>query len=309
MSQTTATGEAVTEDSITESNTDTAAALAAGVMLGQFKKNPDEQSPLSAVVLVPAGAQVEGIDRPERPFRRKGIVKLNDVDSFIEYFKRYHVDDHTNVYGNLNPANFTALFNDNKVRSASADLTSADANWRDFGCSYAPKHSKEFTTWDLSNKKKFDGNEEFAVWLEDNLVDVIEPSNGQLLELALNFKVNTNATFANPIRLQDGNTEFNFTNHVDGSSQINGQGKVKIPEYIKIFIPVFDGRNEPCYEFHGRNEPCYEFQARFRYRLSGAKLNIWYELIRPHKVVEEAFNDLVDKIEEETAQTILYGTP
>lgn len=280
---------------ITDAETNTSAALAAGVLLGDFKKNPDENSEVAAVVLVPAGAAAKEISRPVLPFRRKGIVKLDDVTSFLEYFKRYSSPATTNIYGKLEPANFTALFNDNPLNGFDAPV----ADWRDFGCSFTPKFSKEYTTWNGKNKYKFDGNDDFAVWLEDNLADVIEPTNGQLMELALNFKVNSNASFANPVRLQDGNTEFNFTNTVEGSSQISGQGKVKIPEKIRIRIPVFEGRSSSNWDF----------EARFRFRLNGPKLSIWYELIRPHKVVEAAFNDMVDKIEETTKQTILYGSP
>ena len=281
---------------ITDANTDTSAAVAAGLLLGDFKKNPDEQSPIAAVVLVPQGAEAQKVDRPALPFRRKGIVKLNDTASFIDYFKRYTNPATTNIYGSLEPLNFTALFNDTPLNEDNKNPPYA--NWRDFGCSYTPKHSKEFSIWREKNKQRFDSNEDFATWLEDNLPDVIEPSNGSLLELALNFKVNSNASFSNAVRLPDGNSQLNFSNTVEGSSQV-GNGQVKIPELIKIQIPVFEGRNVPVYNF----------EARFRYRLTGSKLSIWYELIRPHKVVELAFSDMVAAIEKDTEQTILYGTP
>lgn len=283
-------------EELSEATTDTAAAVLAGTLLGEFKKNPDEESPTAGFIMVPPGADATKVDRPALPFRRKGIVKLDDVNSFVDYFKRYENAPTTNIYGSLDPANFTAIFNDTLRNND--EVSTGAANWRDFGCSYTPKYSKEFNTWNSKNNNKFVGNEDFALWLEDNLVDVIEPSNGRLMDLALNFKVNSNASFSNPIRLQDGNTEFNFTNTVEGSSQITGQGKVSIPEKIKILIPVFDGRDAPHYEF----------EARFRYRLGGTTLSIWYELIRPHKVVEEAFTDMVELIEKETAQTILYGS-
>lgn len=284
-------------DHINEAGNNTASAIMAGTLLGDFKQNPDANSDIAAVVLVPAGMEVKEIERPAYPFRLQGFAKLDDVSSFIEYFKKYARPGFTNIYGRADPAAFTAIFNDHIAAKDADDCN--PANWRDFGCIYTPKFSKEFSTWNGKNGHKFDGNEDFAVWLEDNLADVIEPSNGSLLELALNFKVNSNASFSNPIRLQNGNTEFNFTNAVEGSSQISGKGKVLIPEIIKIMIPVFQGRNAPNYEF----------QARFRYRLNGARLNIWYELIRPHKVLETAFNDMVDAIEDGTEQTILYGSP
>jgi hypothetical protein len=37
-------------------------------------------------------------------------------------------------------------------------------------------------------------------------------------------------------------------------------------------------------------------QARLRYRISGGGLVLWYELVRPHKIVEYAFNKVREQV-------------
>lgn len=43
--------------------------------------------------------------------------------------------------------------------------------------------------------------------------------------------------------------------------------------------------------------------------MDGGKLAIWYELIRPHKVIEAAFRDTLETVINGTGITPLLGTP
>ena len=49
--------------------------------------------------------------------------------------------------------------------------------------------------------------------------------------------------------------------------------------------------------------------VRFRYRIDGGNLVMWLELVRPHKVVEQAVKDLREKIAAATELQILNGAP
>lgn len=239
-------------------------------------------------VVIPTDHKIEYLERPATPQRMKGIVNLLDANSFVQFFQANKGTSNA-IYAAMEPAHFVAILNEHNKEGA---------DWRDFGCEYAPAFSKEWMAWAAMNKKPFDGNEAFAVWLEDNLTDVIVPANGEMLEIALNFRIHSNAAFSNAIRLNDGNTEFNFTDQIEGSST-GRAGKVQIPEMFTLQVPVFAGRDQPHYEI----------KARFRYRLNNGALKIWYELIRPHKVVEEAFMIIVKKIESETGSVVMLGTP
>ena len=283
----------------TPRDTEAKTILDAGIRLAAGKVIPNPNPESRAFVLVPEDHILEYLEQSPLPMRKKGIIKLDDCRSFVKFFNESNAEGQKAIYASLDPLKFTGILNDHIPTENPVGKNDQDgANWRDFGCSYIPTFSKEWNVWTGKNRQPFEGNESFAVWLEDNLPDVIDPPNSRLLEIALNFRVNSNASFSNVKRLQDGNTDLTYSNAVEGSSSISS-GKVSIPETIRISIPVFQGRNAQAYEI----------EAKFRYTLTGSVLKIRYELVRPHKVLEQAFNDMVDQIEADTKQDVLYGLP
>ena len=76
------------------------------------------------------------------------------------------------------------------------------------------------------------------------------------------------------MRLQSGEFEFQF------SEQNQSKGTVTVPEKIAIGIAPF------------QNGTRYRIEARLRYRLREGQLSIWYELIEPQKVLDDAFNEV-----------------
>lgn len=225
--------------------------------------------------------------RFEHPARKKGTVKLSDEASFLEYWGRQKSVTSA-IYGSLDPAQFLAVFDD----------YGQSPEYREQRALYKLEHSREYQSWKGRDRQPFDSNDKFALWIEDQLPDFIYPTGAAMMEIALNMRVHQNAAFSNAVRLQDGNTEFAFTNQVEASSQVNN-GKIQIPESFKLKIPVWAGLEAKPYEF----------EARFRYRLQSGKLHIWYELIRPHKVVEQAFSDMLKSIEAEAKTKVIFGTP
>lgn len=224
------------------------------------------------------------------PHRKTGTVKVNDADSFVAYFAKH--GEEGAVYAQLEPARFVAVLNDD---------TATSAGHRDHRLDFTVRHSREWATWTKHNGRgaAFNSNESFALFLEDNAPDIVKPDPAQMLAIALNFRVKHDVSFASAVRLGDGNTELAFSNVVSGSAQGSSGGKVKIPEQFTIRVPVFEGLNAKTYEV----------DARFRYRLTEGKLAIWYDLVRPHKVVEAAFKDLWQQIQRATGKTILNGAP
>lgn len=228
------------------------------------------------------------------PTFRKGTVKLDDGKSFIAYFA-CHATPASTIYASLNPARFVAVLDEHPPTGAMLPQAAA---WREFRAEFTPTHSPEWNTWATMDRKAFESTEKFAYFLEDNLPDIVEPSGAELMEVALNFRVNQAVAFSAAQRLSDGHAEIAYTNQVDGSSATRA-GTVRIPETFKIEIPVFAGVGARRYAV----------DARFRYRLNNGALKLWYELVRPHKVLELAFNDLWVEVGDGTRRTILLGKP
>lgn len=268
--------------------TDTGAALAAGTALAKPITNPHPES--AHAVLVPNGYALEYLTRDDAPFRPKGSVKMNDAASFVSYWGQQNSET-SRIYGCMNPVAFTAVFDDHH---------GDNAGWREYRCVYTPKHSKEWQEWTARSKQNFEGNAAFAIWLEDHAIDITKPDPARMMDIAINIKVKQEQGFSNAVRLQDGNIQLHYTNEVTAGAKSAAGSNVSIPEQFTIEIPVFEGIGATKYKV----------DARFRYRLHGnGTLNIQFELVRPHKIVELAFSDLLQQIMTGTKQNVLFGSP
>jgi uncharacterized protein YfdQ (DUF2303 family) len=214
------------------------------------------------------------------PTFRSGEVVLLDAPSFVAYVNRHKIAA-SSVYATLDPCYFEAVLDEHPPGGVNGD----EAEWREFRAAFSPALSKEWLAWMGRNgqARAFDSTDDLAYFIEDNAPDFVEPTAAAMLEMALNFKVTQNASYKNAKRLQDGTVAFHYTSEVDGKI---GDGDTKIPDAFAIKIPVFMGVDVP-------REP---MNARFRYRLQNGNLRIWFDLERPHKVLEAAFKRVFDEI-------------
>lgn len=234
--------------------------------------------------LVPEGYELEKLEGilPE-PTRKRGGTKLNDAASFIAVVNDQKSDS-TRLYSTVSPPTFQAVFND------VADVP----GWRDHRASYHAPLSPEWLIWtDSSGKQR--NQTEFAAFIEANMLDIIEPDGAVVLEVSRTLEAKKKVEFASSVRLSDGSVQFNYEEDVQGSAL---KGQLKVPESFVLAIPVFE------------NGDPWRIEAKLRYRIAeGGKLTIWYELVRPHKVIEAAVKELRAKIAEETGLSILVGAP
>ena len=229
-------------------------------------------------------------ERLTDPVRKTGTVKLKDADSFIAYYAIH--GNGMPVYATLTPARFLAVLNEHGKDKA---------GWRDHRADFQVAHSREWETWSKHNGAgaAFNSNESFALFLEDNAPDIVKPDPTTMLAIALNFRIKADVGFSVAQRLEDGNIDLAYNNLVTAGATNQAGGKVKIPEQFTIDVPVFDG-------IAARK---YKVDARFRYRLREGKLTLWYELVRPHKTIEQAFSDIWTEIQKATKAPILHGVP
>lgn len=229
--------------------------------------------------------------RAPPPTRKVGSVEADDAESFLEYWTRHNEGGH--IYAQMKPhVAFTGVLNDHK----------ADApGYRDHRVTFKVTHSKEWEIWTghSGRDKAFTSNEEFALFLQDNLPDISRPEPAKMMQIALNFRLKSQVTFNAVQRLGDGNIDIGYANVVEASAGSDKGGKLVIPETFFIRIPVWSGLNPKFYEL----------EARFRYRVADQKVTLWYELVRPHKVIEQAFGDLVAEINKSAKTKILFGKP
>lgn len=226
-------------------------------------------------VVIPEGFKIEHLDSPkDRPDLIEANVELLDAESFIKYVKDYG-NAETTIFANPDKNTFTAII-DQHERATSG---SPPAWWQKHQARYNCPLSRQWNTWTESNKKPM-SQTEFAIWLEDHLDDVHEPSGAELLEIIMKFKLISKAQFGSSINLHNGEVQFSWSNEHE-------KGTIEIPETIKLGIPVYKNGDE------------YAVKCRFKYRVNDGSLKLWYEIIQLDEIRDHAFEDVSAKLKEE----------
>ena len=262
-----------------ENNTQTAIAI--GLALADNDATVDG----TPIRVLPAGYEVHDLGHLlSVPARTKGTVTLFTADSFIAYVNATnpHAHNATRIYADSKLPRLVAVFNDHGER----------AGWQDHRAVFAGQHSPEWQAWVGKNGVHMK-QAEFAEFIETNLPDIVAPPAADMLEISRSLEAKKSVKFASGVRLSNGENQLTYEETVSGSA---GKGKLQIPETFSIGIPVILG---------GRN---YRVDARLRYRIAdGGTLTIWYDMIRPYKIIEDALAQLHEQIEAETKIKPLIG--
>lgn len=233
-------------------------------------------------VILPEGFSLKTLENTlAAPVRKRGTTVLNDAESFIAV-----VNDQkggaTRLFSTIDPPTFTAVFNHH----------AAHPGWCDHRAEYNAPLSPEWEAWTGADGDKMT-QVQIAQFIENNLVDVVEPDGATLLEICRTLEAKKKVNFSSSIRLSDGSNQFTFEEEVHGSAQ---KGQLSVPEQFVIGIPVFESGDK------------WRVDVRLRYRIEdGGKLTMWLELIRPHKVIEQAVKELREQIAAQTELPILNG--
>lgn len=260
-----------------DNNTD--AAIQAGMSLGGPKAI--EEHPY---IIVPAGAVVQDAESyMASPLRKRGTVTLNDVASFTNYVNAEKTTA-TRLYGQFQPPGFVAVMNDHGEEPA----------WKDYRATYACPLSAEWKTWNEKSGRPMN-QADFAAFIENNLPDIAIPPAADMLEISRSLEAKKKVNFASGIRLSNGQNELTYEEQVSGTAN---KGKLQVPEEFTIGIPVLEGGIK------------YAVTARLRYRIGdGGTLAMWYELIRPHKILEDAVSAVWAEVQDKTSLMVFNGKP
>lgn len=264
-----------------ETNTTEAATIAALAVASAKHQQVDEVS--TPFVIVPEGCRVHDLEETLlQPARKQGTLKLRDVDSFVQVVQD-QADESTRIYRTVEPPRFVAVFNDH----------AGTPGWGDYRAVYDCPLSTEWRAWKGSDKRSMT-QADFAQFIEDNLPDIVEPAAASMLEISRTLQAKKKVAFASAIRLDNGQQQFTYEEKIDGTSGAKGQ--IQVPEVFTIGVPVFEGG------------PRYAVRARLRYRISDqGALAMWFDLERPHKIIEDAVAQLKKVVEEATGIKTING--
>jgi uncharacterized protein YfdQ (DUF2303 family) len=234
---------------------------------------------------LPEGFTVENLESMlPQPTRKRGLVHLRDAASFIAYVNDQKTPA-TKIYGTISTPGFKAIFNDHAT----------EPGWADHIAMFDCPLSLEWKTWTKASGTRMT-QEAFAQFIEDNLPNIAKPPAAEMLEVSRTLEARKKVTFASAIRLSNGQNELSYNEEVSGTT---AKGKFMIPEVFTIGIPVFEGGTQ------------YAIDARLRYRIENARLQMWFDLIRPHDILKDAVTGktgLWEAISKGTSVPMFHGS-
>lgn len=201
----------------------------------------------------------------------KADVAAHDITGFTDYVNLFKRSHSTQIFAALEPRpRLKAVIDYHSTPECSPDYCAHIVT-----CEM--KHSEEFLRWKAADRKPL-SQKEFGSFIEDNAADVIEPTGAALMEMALNFSSMRDVEFRSSARLQSGEVQFTY-------NEKERAGEVRLPERIKIALPVFRGDTR-----------CIAVTARVKYRITEFKLQIWLELERLDRTVDVAYQAVIKDI-------------
>jgi uncharacterized protein YfdQ (DUF2303 family) len=263
---------------------DVQAAIAAGAALGD-PRTPVTDEKAGIFTVVPKDYQIQSLEEfLPRPLRIAQNVLLHDADSLIAYVNEYAKPGVTHIFFDGPQEQFVAVLDYHEKPEA--------PNWCDHTATFHPRRSVEFTTWMNQNRKQMT-QVDFARFLEENLPDIVEPNSAELLQVALTFEAKKSVEFSSGVRLANGQIQLAYDEIVRGTAQ---KGTIEIPEQFVLGIAIHV------------NGPAYRIPVRLRWRLQEGKVAFWYEMVRPHRFIEDALKEIRDRVMKETGIQVLAGT-
>ncbi|SRR5579883_308355 len=264
---------------------DVEAAIAAGAALGEPRSLTRTSALEGIYAVVPEGYELRSLEEYlPRPLRVRQQVEFHDADSFTDYVTDFEKMGASRIFFNAEKETFAAILDYHEGAGAAP-------GWCEHVATFTPRRSAEFQTWMGQNRKQFT-QVDFARFLEENLPDVVEPDGAALLEIALTFEAKKDVEFSSGVRLQNGQIQFTYNEVVRGAAQ---KGTLEVPEQFVLGIPIHAGG------------PAYRIAVRFRWRLQEGKAVFWYEIVRPHRFVEDALKELRAKVADDTQTAVLAG--
>lgn len=227
-------------------------------------------------------------DRPEFIHR---AVTLLDVASFIDYLDRNTTDSGDGVFrhgegalelwANIDARNITAILDGHTgLRKHTATL--------------ALKVSREWSEWSAIDGKLLDQTT-FAQFIEDHLSTIAEPSGAILVDVCETLTGKTNVNWRSQTLGKNGQRQFVFEETVEAKA--GQKGDLAVPTELTLVVRPFQG-SDPI-----------AIKARFRYRLHEGRLTIGVKLAEPERVLEDAFNVIVDDVQASVPVHVNHGRP
>lgn len=260
--------------------------------LAQRATAPHEVQGGKVYVVVDPNGGVERIDLDtddyrDRPKRKAGAFTVSTPQAFCDYMEKHSTGD-SEIWANVN------LNTGGDVVAVINAHGATDAGFGDHRLNLKLVQSPEWVRW-AANDRKAMSQKAFAELVEDRLIDIIEPTSADMLEIAQTFEAKNDVRFASSTILASGERQLVFKENIEASA--GRSGTMTVPQTFTLALRPFLG-----------GEP-WKVEARFRYKISEGQLSISYALTRPEDVIQRAFDEVVSTIDSACDAPVYSGIP
>lgn len=228
----------------------------------------------------PDGVTLERLDiEPFLP-KPKAIrrqVNAHDIRGFVDYTNKFKADATQLYCKSVSAPGLLARLDDHMP---------GDPSHVNHTAVYPCPQTIEWKSWFAYSGKAM-AQKEFAIFLEKNQKDIVSPSGSEMLEMATNFRDVSSTEFTSTVRLDNNRVQLNYV-------QKGEAGAVQLPQTFTIAVPIFEGMDVR-----------YSVVARLRWQTKEQALTLWYDLDRPDVVFRAAYDELIQRVEEETSLPVI----
>lgn len=261
-----------------------AAAIAA---IAQERQGPElrNETQIRLPYAIHKDGKIETLERMlDNPAAIIGRVELADAASFVDYTSRF-AEPGTLIFCRESDygAEFTAVFDYHQPQQPRRLMHAARLTLA---------FSDEWKRWDEMDTEMVP-QAKMARFMEDNMLDLVNPSPAEMLEIVKTLEATQNVEFKSGLRLDNGDRELAYA--VTSGARAGAQGSLTIPATICIRMPVFEGGAPTA------------VAARWRWNIDGGNLRLGYEIERPHKLIKAAILEMKIQIATALGRTILDG--
>jgi uncharacterized protein YfdQ (DUF2303 family) len=239
-------------------------------------------------ILVPEGFRLEAAHDPHAlpPHIIKTAVVVDQRASLSAYVNRFS-DDRSILIADYDAGSIKAVL-DWHFDNAVVDGGSLDPQPREHSCTLKLRPSEEFKRW-AEMENSFHGQAEFAAFLEENAVDVIDPEPAVLIEISRDLEGTQGVTFKSSTRLENGDRSFVY------ETETRAKGDIKVPREFVLSIPLYEGE-EPV-----------PLRCAFRWRINGGQLQMGFVWRRVEYQRRAHFMEIATAASEETGRPVFFG--
>lgn len=240
-------------------------------------------------ILVPDGFRLEAAHDPHAlpPHIVKTAVVVDQRASLSAYLNRFS-DVRSILIADYDAGSIKAVL-DWHFDNAVVEGASLDPQPREHTCTLKLRPSEEFKRW-AEMENSFHGQAEFAAFLEENAVDVIDPEPAVLIEISRDLEGTQGVTFKSSTRLENGDRSFVY------ETETRAKGDIKVPREFVLSIPLYDGE-EPV-----------PLRCAFRWRINGGQLQMGFIWRRVEYQRRAHFMQIATAASEETGRPVFFGS-